>query len=153
MLRVLMYLFENYSEHHANVISDQEVLSSTLERAGFNRYEIHDALNWLQGFRDFQDTEDTLAAMQNYSQRFYDMEEKEKIDEEARYLLAFLEQSGILAPALRELVIDRAMAMDDITDLSQMKWIVLITLYHHPSSDREALHWMQDFVMYGDTKH
>ena len=47
MLRVLMFLFENYSEHQARLISDQDILGNELERAGFNRFEIHDALAWL----------------------------------------------------------------------------------------------------------
>ena len=83
---------------------------------------------------------------------FYDLDEKNKIDAEARGLLFFLEQSDILTPQMRELAIDRAMAMEEYIDIGQMKWILMITLFYHPSQ-KIALDWIQDLVLHGDVMH
>ena len=152
MLRVLMYLFENYSEHQARLISDQDILSGELQKAGFNQVEISDALVWLDGFQQFDEEAKTFPPMTSTNLRFYDLDEQEKMSDAARGLLLFLEQSGVLTPHMRELAIDRAMAMEDYVDLSQMKWVLLITLFYHPS-EKKALDWMQDLVLHGDVMH
>lgn len=152
MLRVLMFLFENYGEHHGKLISDQEALSGELAKAGFNKFEIRDALSWLEGFKALDIEAKTFPTMSQYSIRFYDADEKMKIDEEARSLLYFLEQSDVLTPHVRELAIDRAMAMEEFIDVAQMKWILLITLFYHPS-EKSASDWMQDLVLHGDILH
>lgn len=147
-----MFLFENYSDHKERLLSDQDVLSLDLKRAGFNPLEINDALSWLQGFDDHEVNVQAFPKMTNASIRFYDIEEKEKINERARGLLLFLEQSKVLTPELRELAIDRAMAMDDWIDVAQMKWIILITLFYHPAH-KTALSWMKELVIFGDRLH
>jgi len=152
MLRVLMFLLENYGGQKEKLLTDQDILSSDLERAGFNPFEINDALSWLEGFGDFEERSKSFPKMSSTNVRFYDLEEKERIDERARGLLLFLEQSEVLTPELRELAIDRAMAMDDYIDVAQMKWIVLITLFYHPSQTA-AFSWMQELVVYGDRLH
>src|SRR3546814_17140820 len=54
-----------------------------------------------------------------------------------------LEQHGILDPAQRELVLDRAMALDqDELDLDDLKWVVLMVLFTQPGSEA-AYAWME----------
>jgi Smg protein len=58
----------------------------------------------------------------------------------------FLEQSGILSAANREIVIDRAMALEneDIS-LEKLKWITLMVLLSQPDEEI-AFSRMEDFV-------
>ena len=152
MLKVLMFLFENYGDHHSKLIQDQDILSGELQKAGFNQFEIRDALTWLDGFHELSEDVKTYPSMSEHSMRFYDLDEKNKIDAEASGLLYFLEQSDILTPQMRELAIDRAMAMEEYIDIGQMKWILMITLFYHPSQ-KIALDWIQDLVLHGDVMH
>ena len=48
----------------------------------------------------------------------------------------FLEQSTILSPASRELVVDRVMALNEETiSLENLKWIVLMVLFSQPNEE------------------
>ena len=57
--------------------------------------------------------------------------------------LLFLEQHGVLDADQRELVLDRAMALDqDEIDLDDLKWVVLMVLFNQPGSEA-AYAWME----------
>jgi Smg protein len=69
--------------------------------------------------------------------------ELEKLDVECRGFLLFLEQHGVLDANQRELVLDRAMALDqDELDLDDLKWVVLMVLFNQPGSEA-AYAWME----------
>jgi len=57
----------------------------------------------------------------------------------------YLEQSDILTPVTRELVLDRIMALDHPLDIEQLKWIVMIVLHTHPGEEN-AFAWMEGLV-------
>ncbi len=78
--------------------------------------------------------------------RIFSAPEQRKLDLACRNLLLFLEHSGILSPANRELVIDRAMAFEDAEILlDELKWIVLMVLLSQ-ADDAVAFSRMEDFV-------
>jgi Smg protein len=80
------------------------------------------------------------------SLRFYLPREQEKIDAEARGFILFLEQNGVLDSAMRELVIDRIMALEtEEIDLEQLRWIILMVLFNQPGQE-QAYAWMEDLV-------
>ena len=55
----------------------------------------------------------------------------------------FLEQHGILDAGQRELVLDRAMALDqEELELDDLKWVVLMVLFNQPGSEA-AYAWME----------
>jgi Smg protein len=71
----------------------------------------------------------------------------EKLDVECRGFLLFLEQSDVLNAYDREVVIDRAMALEaEEIDLQQLKWVVLMVLLNQPGKEA-AFTWMEDIVM------
>ena len=60
-----------------------------------------------------------------------------------RGFLLFLEQHGILDADQRELVLDRAMALDqEELELDDLKWVVLMVLFNQPGSEA-AYAWME----------
>src|SRR3546814_1038347 len=71
--------------------------------------------------------------------RVYFGPELDKLDVECRGFLLVLEQHGILDPAQRELVLDRAMALDqDELDLDDLKWVVLMVLFNQRSEEHTS---------------
>jgi Smg protein len=65
------------------------------------------------------------------------------LDVEARGFLLLLEQHGVIDANQRELVLDRAMALDqDSLDLDDLKWVVLLVLFNQPGSEA-AYAWME----------
>jgi len=147
ILDVLMYLFEHYLEDEdiEQIDYDQDTLRSELTQAGFHGGQITKALDWLESLAMQQD-EDTLTRHSRSAIRVYAPAECERLDVECRGFLLFLEQVGVLEPASRELVIDRAMALDtDEFSLEQLKWVILMVLFNQPGQEA-AFAWMEDLV-------
>ena len=147
VLEVLMYLFENYYIYGGDEEAlDEASLTSELQRAGFQDGEITKALAWLESLTP---GEGVARNPTGRSLRVYTAQEHQKLDVECRGFLLFMEQSGILDPAARELVIDRVMALEgDEIDLGRLKWIVLMVLFNQPGKE-EAVAWIEDLVFDG----
>jgi len=145
MVDVLIYLYENYMDGESQPPADQGELEEELSRAGFTNTEIEKALRWL----------DELAAGVEAPQyhphtggsiRVYTEAEIAKLDVEARGLLLFLEQNGILDPLSRELVVDRVLAIDHASvSVDELKWVVLLVLMNRPGME-DAFTQMEDLV-------
>ncbi|MFM9967408.1 MAG: DUF494 domain-containing protein [Burkholderiales bacterium] len=130
MIEVLVYLFENY--YQSESYPDQDTLSRRLHAAGFENEDISEALDWLTGLSRWKESSLSEALDASLSLRVYAPYEQEKLSAEARGFLAFLESARILTPLLRELIIERAMAIEeDAVALDKFKIIVLIVLWTH----------------------
>ncbi|MHB1950751.1 MAG: DUF494 family protein [Acidiferrobacteraceae bacterium] len=148
VIDVLMYLFENYMDEGPEFRPDQEVLMAELSQAGFPRGEINKAFSWLEDLATLRTRGDASSAAlgSSTSTRIYSLQEQKKIDIEARGFILFLEQSGVLDPVTRELVVERVMALEaEEIDLEQMKWVILMVLFNHPGQE-QAYAWVEDLV-------
>lgn len=124
MFEVLVYLFENYFE--VNVRPDHHTLSKELYAAGFDEEDINGAFDWFTALEAMSATD---SAQQSGSVRIYAEAERKKINQQALGFLIFLEQTRVLSPAQRELVIDRALALPQPeVGIEETRWIVLMTL-------------------------
>lgn len=145
VFEVLMYLFENYMYNEDAPQRDREALESELSEAGFTRPEIRKAFDWLDGLAN-AGTRSPVRPSAAGSIRVFGDAECGKLDLECRGFLLFLEQCEILAPASREVVIDRVMALEeDEVDLDTLKWIVLMVLFNRPGEE-EAYSWMENLL-------
>lgn len=153
ILDVLLYLFEHYFTEDADPVRDRDSLQNGLLQAGFSPSETSRAFDWL----------DALAAQRpghsapraNGPTRLLSLQEEAKLDLESRGFLMFLEQHGVIDADRRELVLDRAMALDqDELDLDDIKWVVLMVLFNQPGAEA-AYAWMetQMFVDEPETVH
>ncbi len=129
---VLIYLFENYMDDETDLTPDPDAIRTELLEAGFPHREINKAFDWLESLSKQKPIQSSsLPAF-----RVFSTQECAKLDTESRGLLMFLEQSGILTPASRELVIDRAMALqEEAISLENLKWIVLMVLFSQPDEE------------------
>ncbi|MDI9238363.1 DUF494 family protein [Lysobacter sp. LF1] len=146
ILDVLLYLFEHYFTDDADLVRDRDSLRSgplfdELGKAGFSPAEINKAFEWLDALA--QQRPSASAPRANGPVRVYFGPELDKLDVECRGFLLFLEQHGVLDADQRELVLDRAMALDqDEIDLDDLKWVVLMVLFNQPGSEA-AYAWME----------
>ncbi|HEY4637636.1 MAG TPA: DUF494 domain-containing protein [Burkholderiales bacterium] len=128
MFDILVYVFENCRQ--ADVSHDPERVARKLSAAGFDDTEISAALSWLAGV--VRTPQRSLAPLPESSTAFRAFAPKElaKLDADCRGFLLFLERSGILSPASREHVIERALATAGETlSLDQIKLIVVMVLW------------------------
>ena len=146
VLDVLMYLFDHYlDDDEVDVESDRESLKLDLVEAGFPEVEICKAFAWLEGLATEQDMP-AGHRRESSSMRIYSPDESGRLDAECRGFLLFLEQVKVLDPAIRELVLDRVMALEsESIDLEQLKWVVLMVLFNQPGQET-TFSWMEDFV-------
>ncbi|GHC11548.1 DUF494 family protein [Thermomonas carbonis] len=146
ILDVLLYLFEHYFANDAILTGDDftaldSPLVSELTEAGFSGAEIRNAFDWLDTLARQRPT--TGQQRVNGPTRIFHGSELDKLDVESRGFLLFLEQNGVLDAGQRELVLDRAMALDqDELDLDDLKWVVLMVLFNQPGSEA-AYAWME----------
>jgi Smg protein len=128
MFDILVFVFENCRQ--ADVSHDPERVARRLSAAGFDDMEISAALSWLAGV--VRAPQRSVAPLPESSTAFraYAPKELAKLDADCRGFLLFLERSGILSPASREHVIERALATaGDTLSLDQIKLIVGMVLW------------------------
>jgi Smg protein len=126
MFDVLVYLYENYWRPDA--CPDHEQLTRKLSAVGFENEEIEEALNWLDGLALSAQTH--VAQQGDSSMRVFTPAEHEHFGADCLGFLSFLESAGVLPPAMREIVVDRAMAAPGgPVSLEDLKIIVLMVFW------------------------
>lgn len=153
ILDVLLYLFEHdHVGARCAGPADQDGadghLFDELTMAGFGPVEIRRAFDWLDALalqRQAHGPTHPQAPM-----RIYHGEELERLSVECRGFLLSLEQLGVLNAGQRELVLDRALALDqhDVA-LDDLKWVVLMVLFNQPAS-QAAYEWMETQMFVDD---
>jgi Smg protein len=139
---VLIYLFENYLDDDIELLPDSEGIKTELLQAGFRTGEVNSAFDWLETLTDQSDIIPSFSP----AFRIFSAPEEAKLNIECRDFLLFLEHSGILTALTREIVIDRAMALDiQVLSLEELKWAVLMVLLSQ-SDDDIAFSRMEDIV-------
>jgi len=149
VIDILIYIYETYMDGDQPVPADQVMMQEELIEAGFQQGEIKKAFDWLDELAWTQGTLEYTPDPASASMRIYVDAEMQKLDTETRGMLLFLEQNGILDPFSREIVIERAMALDagELTS-DDVKWIVLLVLVNQPEQEA-AFSLMQDLVYNG----
>ncbi len=149
LIDVLIFIYENYMDSE-NQPQDQILLEEELARAGFESEEIRKAFDWLDELAWRQGALTEAASTSCHSSRIYTDKEQQRIDLETRGMLLYLEQVGILDAASRELVIERAMALDtpDL-EADDVKWIVLLVLLNQPGQE-SAFALMEELIYNGE---
>ena len=143
MFEVLAFVYENYWP--GDGCPERAHLERKLSAVGFESEEIHNALAWLndlnlatQNLDSDQIRFTTLPASQQpqplaqtaHSMRVYSVAEREHLGPQSLGFVCFLENSGVLPPHLREIVMDRAMAAPgDPVPLEDLKIIVLMVYW------------------------
>ena len=141
---VLMFLFEQYLGDDNDTIDERDHMQIRLEEVGFDNQEIDQAFDWLEDLATLR-VDQNFSPLKQNSVRIFSEEEKDILDEDCRGFLMYLEQSTVLTPTTRELVLDRVIALDHPLTMEQLKWIVMIVLHTHPGEEN-AFAWMESLV-------
>ena len=126
MFDVLVYLYETYWRPDA--CPDAEQLQRKLSAVGFERDDIREALSWLDGLAAAAQT--VQEQTQAESLRVYTADEFDQLGQASIDFISFLASAGVLPPPMREVVLDRAMAIEGgPVDLEDLKIIVLMVFW------------------------
>ncbi len=130
MIDILVYLFENFHDFSAH--PKQEALARKLGAAGFEEKDVSEALDWLTELKSSQFQPFEFA---DRSTRFLSFDERSKLGTECHRFLLFLESAGLATGSQRELIIDRAMVLEDNpVPLGKFKIIALMVLWSSQAS-------------------
>jgi Smg protein len=140
MFEVLVFVYEHY--WRGDACPELQQLGRKLSAHGFEPDEIHDALVWLDGLNLAAQTaslEDphsqeivpaAATAQSASSMRVYSVAEQDHLGAQCLGFVSFLESSGVLPAAMREIVIERAMAAPgDPVSLDDLKIIILMVYW------------------------
>lgn len=129
MFDILVFVYEHCRQ--TDVSGDPDRVAKRLSAAGFDDAEISAALSWLAGLARAPERGERPLPAPGATFRAFAPKEIAKLDTPARGFLMALEQSGILSPQSRELVLERALATsDDSLSIDQIKLIVLMVLWN-----------------------
>ena len=150
MLDVLMYIFENFIDDEREQSGEPDVAALTTElgHAGFRKGEISKAFEWLEDLSVLCEEDEYPHTITDVfsSTRVYSDQEKEKISLSAIGFLSRLEFYNIISPSVREVILDRAMALESGNiDLDQMKWVAMMVLYNQPGRETNYL-WLENLL-------
>ncbi|AMO23096.1 DUF494 domain-containing protein [Ramlibacter solisilvae] len=144
MFEVLVFVYENY--WRGDACPELEQLERKLAAHGFDPDEITEALTWLDGLNfaaqsacaSIQSTALAELPASNVSMRVYSVAEQEHLGARCLGFISFLATAGVLPAAMREIVLDRAMAAPgDPVSLDDLKIIVLMVYWsfgHEPDA-------------------
>ena len=150
VIDVLMYIFSSYADRDDNLPDDRDGIEADLSAAGFDSTEIEKAFDWLD---DLAQADDIPSVTQSsHSTRILSAEELLRLPQNSQGFLLFLEQSGVLTPKLRELVINRVMALDadSEVDLEELKWVVMMVLFNSSEDHDESTLMHYEDIVFAD---
>jgi Smg protein len=136
MFEVLVFVYENY--WRGDACPELQQLGRKLSAHGFEAEEIQEALAWLDGLNfaaqstqlESGAAEATPDSQSSHSMRVYSVAEQDHLGAECLGFVSFLASAGVLPPAMREIVVDRAMAAPGgPVSLDDLKIIVLMVYW------------------------
>ena len=150
VIDVLMYIFSSYADQEENLPEDRDGIDADLRAAGFEPIEIDKAFAWLDGLADAEDS--TGSDQSANAVRILAPQESARLAYNAQGFLLFLEQSGVLTARLREMVINRVMALEAEAevDIEELKWIVMMVLFNSSDEQDENVLMHYEDIVFAD---
>ena len=127
MFDILVYLYETY--YRPDACPEPAALARKLSAVGFDDVEISEAIVWLTDLTEMAGA-DTNMALSSSGTRFYVEQEIDALGSAAIGFIQFLESAKVLSPVQREIVVERALALEESpVGLGKLKIIVLMLLW------------------------
>jgi Smg protein len=137
MFEVLVFVYENY--WRGDACPELEQLGRKLSAAGFDLEDIQQALSWLDELNlashkteliDISQAKREQHTESAQSMRVYSVAEQDHLGAACLGFINFLESADVLSPHMREIVMDRAMAIPgNPIHLDDLKIIVLMVYW------------------------
>lgn len=153
MFDVLLYLFENFISEYPHALPEEPAkLVDVLSDAGFQDIEINKAFMWLKALPS--SLEKSPASLENTSLsiqkptsfRVFNPEEYARLGHYNLGFLLRLEQYSLIDSFIRELILDRLLALESFQiDIEKIKWVILIIAYHQ-YQDKAQLMFIEELL-------
>jgi len=138
VLKVLIYVYDHYMLAEPGDVPERHHMLQDLQKRGFSVSEVVHAMEWLSALVGDQRASPAAADAEagGGGLRVFADGELSRLSPDCRAFLMLLDRQHVLAPRQRELVIERALALDvDEVDVEQLKWVVLLVLSSQPGQE------------------
>jgi Smg protein len=138
VLKVLIYVYDHYMLADPADVPERHHMLEDLQRRGFSVSEVVQAMEWLSALVGDQRASSGAADMETArgALRVFTDGELSRLSADCRAFLLLLDRQHVLTPQQRELVIERALALDvDEVGVDQLKWVVLLVLSSQPGQE------------------
>jgi Smg protein len=138
VLKVLIYVYDHYMLADSADVPERHRMLQDLQQRGFSVSEVVHAMEWLSALVGDQRAAPVPAdgEANGAGLRVFADGELTRLSPDCRAFLMLLDRQHVLTPRQRELVIDRALALDvDEVDVEQLKWVVLLVLSSQPGQE------------------
>lgn len=141
VIDVLMYIFSSYVDSDDILPEDRAGIDADLVEAGFENSSINKAFEWLDGLALNDNAQ--LINQSDKAFRVFSGHELDNLDKKTRSLIVYLEHVGVLTPELRELAINRIIALDGAQDidLDDIKWVIMMVLFNNEENESSLWHY------------
>jgi Smg protein len=135
VLKVLIYVYDHYMMADPADVPERQHMLEDLQKRGFSLTEVVHAMEWLAALVGDQRTSPGPSDGREALRVFADGEVS-RLSADCRAFLMLLDRQHVLTPQQRELVIERALALDLAeVDVEQLKWVVLLVLSSQPGQE------------------
>lgn len=139
VLKVLIYVYDHYMLADPADVPERHHMLEDLQKRGFSVSDVVHAMEWLSALvgdqRASSGSADTVTEDDGAVRIFADGE-LSRLSADCRAFLMLMDLQHVLTPRQRELVIDRALALDvEEVDVEQLKWVVLLVLSSQPGQE------------------
>ena len=138
VLKVLIYVYDHYMLADPAEVPERHHMLEDLQRRGFSVSEVVHAMEWLSALVGDQRASPGPSDAQSDrgGLRIFADGELSRLSADCRAFLMLLDRQNVLTPRQRELVIERALALDvDEIGVEQLKWVVLLALSSQPGQE------------------
>ena len=138
VLKVLIYVYDHYMMADPADVPQRRHMLRDLRKRGFSVSEVVRAMEWLSALvSDKRAVPGPAAAPADTgAMRIFADGELARLSADSRAFLMELDRQRVLTPQQRELVIERALALDlEEVDVEQLKWVVLLVLSSQPGQE------------------
>ncbi|HZT04699.1 MAG TPA: DUF494 domain-containing protein [Steroidobacteraceae bacterium] len=136
VLKVLIYVYDHYMLGDPAGVPERRRMLEDLQKRGFSVSEVVAAMEWLSALVGDQRASSTADALSPPGMRVFADGELSRLAPDCRAFLMLLDRQHVLTPQQRELVIERALALDvEEVDVEQLKWVVLLVLSSQPGQE------------------
>ena len=138
VLKVLIYVYDHYMLADPAEVPERHRMLQDLQQRGFSVSEVVQAMEWLSALVGDQRAAPVPVDGEANGEglRVFADGELSRLSPDCRAFLMLLDRQHVLTSRQRELVIDRALALDvDEVDVEQLKWVVLLVLSSQPGQE------------------
>ncbi len=138
VLKVLIYVYDHYMLADPADVPERRHMLEDLQKRGFSVSEVVQAMEWLSALVADQRASPDPAGEETDrgTLRIYADGELSRLSADCRAFLMLLDRQRVLTSQQRELVIERALALDvDEVEVEQLKWVVLLVLSAQPGQE------------------